>query len=43
MVRFPDKCEWWNVFNPENKKGGGLVWCTNGSKTNKQATGAFSN
>jgi hypothetical protein len=33
MVRFPDKCEWQNGFNPEKEKG--LVWYTDGSKTNK--------
>jgi hypothetical protein len=36
-VKFPDKCEWQNGFNPNNK--GGLVWYTEGSKTNK-GTGA---
>jgi hypothetical protein len=36
-VKFPDKCEWQNEFNPDNK--GGLVWYTDGSKTNK-GTGA---
>jgi hypothetical protein len=36
-VKFPDKCEWQNGFNPGNK--GGLVWYTGGSKTNK-GTGA---
>ena len=35
--RFPDKCEWQNGFNPDNK--GGLVWFREGSKTNK-GTGA---
>ena len=33
MVRFPDKCEWQNRFNPE--RGGGLLWYTDGTKTNK--------
>jgi hypothetical protein len=37
MVNFPDKCEWQNGFNPDNKVG--LVWYTDGSKTNKR-TGA---
>jgi hypothetical protein len=32
-VKFPDKCEWWNGFNPDNKEG--LVWYTDWSKTNK--------
>jgi len=36
-IKFPDKCEWQNVFNPDNK--GGLVWYKDGSKTNK-GTGA---
>jgi hypothetical protein len=36
-VKFPDKCEWQNGFNPENK--GGLVWYTDGSKTNKGTGG----
>jgi len=31
MVKFPDKCEWQNGFNPDIK--GGVVWFTNGSKT----------
>jgi hypothetical protein len=34
MARLPDKFEWQNGFNPELKKGG-LVWYTDGSKTNK--------
>jgi ribonuclease HI len=34
---YSNKCEWQNGFNPDNK--GGLVWCTDGSKTNK-GTGA---
>jgi hypothetical protein len=37
IVKFPDKCEWQNRFNPYNKEG--LVWYTDGSKTNK-GTGA---
>jgi RNase H. len=36
-VKFPDKCRWLNGFNPGNK--GGLVWYTDGYKTNK-GTGA---
>jgi hypothetical protein len=36
-VKFPDKYEWQNGFNPDNK--GGLVWYLDGSKTNK-GTGA---
>jgi hypothetical protein len=32
-VKFPDKCEWQNGFNPDNKAG--LVWYTDRSKTNK--------
>jgi hypothetical protein len=36
-VKFPDKCDWQNRFNPDNK--GGLAWYTDGSKTNK-GTGA---
>ena len=36
-VKFPDKCEWQNRFNPDNT--GGLVLYTDGSKTNK-VTGA---
>jgi ribonuclease HI len=36
-VKFADKCEWQNRFNPHIK--GGLVWYTDGSKTNK-GTGA---
>jgi hypothetical protein len=38
--KFPDKCEWQNGFNPDNK--GGLVWYTDGFKTNK-CTGAVVN
>jgi hypothetical protein len=36
-VKFPDKYEWKNRFNPDNK--GCLVWCADGYKTNK-GTGA---
>jgi hypothetical protein len=36
-VKFPDKCKWQNVFNPDNK--GGLVWYMDVSKTNT-GTGA---
>jgi hypothetical protein len=36
-VKFPDKCEWQNGFNPDNK--GGLVWYTDRLKTDK-GTGA---
>jgi hypothetical protein len=36
-VKFPDKCEWQNGFNPDNK--GDLVSYTDRSKTNK-GTGA---
>jgi hypothetical protein len=36
-VKFPGRCEWQNKFNPDNKVG--LVWYTDGSKTNK-GTGA---
>ena len=36
-VKFPDKCEWHNRFNPNDN--GGLVWYTERSKTNK-GTGA---
>jgi hypothetical protein len=36
-VKFPDKCEWQNRFNLDSK--GGLVWYTDGSKTN-EGTGA---
>jgi hypothetical protein len=28
-VRFPDKCEWQNSFNPDDKQG--LVWYTDRS------------
>jgi hypothetical protein len=31
--KFPDKCKWQNEFNPDRK--GGLVWNTDGPKTNK--------
>ena len=37
MVKFLDKCEWQNTFNLNST--GGLVWNTDGSKTNK-GTGA---
>jgi hypothetical protein len=37
MVKFPEKYEWQNRFNPDNK--GGLFWYTDESKTNK-GTGA---
>jgi hypothetical protein len=37
MVKFPDKCEWQNRFNPDNK--GCLVWYIDRYKTNKE-TGA---
>jgi hypothetical protein len=33
IVKFPDKCEWQFGLNSDNK--GGLVWHTDGSKTNK--------
>jgi len=33
MIKFPDKCEWQNGFNPHNKMF--LVWFTDRSKTNK--------
>jgi hypothetical protein len=36
-VKFPDKYEWQNRFNPNNK--GSPVWYTDGLKTNKH-TGA---
>jgi hypothetical protein len=36
-VKFPNKCEWQNRFNPDNK--GGLAWYTDRSKTNT-GTGA---
>jgi hypothetical protein len=36
-VKFPDKCEWQNWFNPDNK--GGLLWYTDRPKTNT-GTGA---
>jgi hypothetical protein len=36
-VKFCDKFEWQNRFNPDNK--GGLVWYMDGSKANK-GTGA---
>jgi hypothetical protein len=36
-VKFPDKCEWQNRFNPDDN--GGLVWYTDRSKINK-GTGA---
>jgi ribonuclease HI len=39
-VKFPDKCECQNGFNPDNKEG--LVWYTDGSKTNKgSGTGVY--
>jgi hypothetical protein len=34
MVKFHDKCEWQNGFTPDKEKGG-LVWNTDGSKTNQ--------
>jgi hypothetical protein len=37
MVRFPDRSEWKDGFQPDRK--GGLIWYTDGSKTNK-GTGA---
>jgi hypothetical protein len=33
MVKFPEKCEWQNEFNADNKWG--LVWYTDGSKTQR--------
>jgi hypothetical protein len=33
MVRFPDRSEWKDGFQPDWK--GGLIWYTDGSKTNK--------
>jgi hypothetical protein len=36
-VQLPDNREWQNGFYPDNK--GGLVWYTDGSKTN-ESTGA---
>lgn len=33
MVKFPDKHEWQFGLNSDNK--GGLMWHTDGSKTNK--------
>jgi hypothetical protein len=33
MIKFPDKCERKNRFNPDNKSF--LVWFTDRSKTNK--------
>jgi hypothetical protein len=32
-VKFPDKCEWQNGFNPDNK--GDWIWCMDGSTTIK--------
>jgi len=32
-VKFPDKCEWQNTFQPDIK--GGPVYYMDGSKTNK--------
>jgi hypothetical protein len=32
-VKFPDKCEWQNGFNPDNK--GGQIWYSDRSETNK--------
>jgi hypothetical protein len=32
-IKFPDKCEWQNGFNPDKKVF--LVWFTDRSKTNK--------
>jgi hypothetical protein len=32
-VKFPEKCEWQSGFNPNNRVG--LVWYTDGYKTNK--------
>jgi len=37
IVKFPEKCEWQNGFNADNKLG--LVWYTGGSKT-ERGTGA---
>jgi hypothetical protein len=37
MVRFPDRSEWKDEFHLDRK--GGLIWYTDGSKTNK-GTGA---
>jgi ribonuclease HI len=37
MVRFPDRSEWKEEFQPDRK--GGLIWHTDGSKTNR-GTGA---
>ena len=40
MVKFPDKCEWQNGFNPDNK--GRLVWYIDGFKTSKgTGTGVY--
>jgi hypothetical protein len=32
-IRFPDRSEWKEGFQPDRK--GGLIWYTDGSKTNK--------
>jgi hypothetical protein len=37
MIRIPDRSEWKEGFEPDRK--GGLIWNTDGSKTNK-GTGA---
>jgi hypothetical protein len=37
MIRFPDRSEWKQGFQPERKRG--LIWYTDGSKT-KKGTGA---
>jgi hypothetical protein len=37
MIRFPNRSEWKEGFQPDRK--GGLIWYTDGSKTNK-GTGA---
>jgi hypothetical protein len=40
MVKFPDKCNWQNRFNPESK--GDLVWYTDEHQTNKgTGTGVY--
>jgi len=39
IVKFPEKCEWQNWFNAENKWG--LVWYTDGSKTKRLVLGCI--
>jgi hypothetical protein len=39
-IRFPDRSEWKEGFQPDRKEG--IIWYTDGSKTNKDTgTGVY--